>query len=229
EQVFVFQAEDGIRDFHVTGVQTCALPIFYTTSANVDEWQAWGPKSSKNWQQSGVLLYQNSGVYNAYKRYFDDAMWPHVEDSTSDGFRATMDTLHHSGSGLNYPEDADGISAYFYPVHPDDVWDSTLNPIIGLFDRINHDATVTEPFVKMNVYELLFHNAGYTQFGARYMQELADMATVHGIDLSDASTTNARLVVNTDDDDGNDYQPIASNRLSLGQPTHCKNYLFSFR
>src|SRR5690606_39771191 len=24
---FVFQAEDGVRDFHVTGVQTCALPI----------------------------------------------------------------------------------------------------------------------------------------------------------------------------------------------------------
>src|SRR5437870_11988090 len=28
---FFFQAEDGIRDGHVTGVQTCALPIF--------EWQ----------------------------------------------------------------------------------------------------------------------------------------------------------------------------------------------
>src|SRR5690606_39656150 len=26
-RVFFFQAEDGIRDFHVTGVQTCALPI----------------------------------------------------------------------------------------------------------------------------------------------------------------------------------------------------------
>src|SRR5690606_39793616 len=24
---FFFQAEDGIRDFHVSGVQTCALPI----------------------------------------------------------------------------------------------------------------------------------------------------------------------------------------------------------
>src|SRR5690606_41190601 len=24
---FFFRAEDGIRDFHVTGVQTCALPI----------------------------------------------------------------------------------------------------------------------------------------------------------------------------------------------------------
>src|SRR5690606_39293268 len=26
-QDFFFQAEDGIRDFHVNGVQTCALPI----------------------------------------------------------------------------------------------------------------------------------------------------------------------------------------------------------
>src|SRR5690606_614752 len=28
-----FQAEDGIRDFHVTGVQTCALPILLTLTA----------------------------------------------------------------------------------------------------------------------------------------------------------------------------------------------------
>src|SRR5690606_40141345 len=27
--IFFFQAEDGIRDFHVTGVQTCALPIYF--------------------------------------------------------------------------------------------------------------------------------------------------------------------------------------------------------
>src|SRR5256885_12254596 len=26
--LFLFQAEDGIRDYKVTGVQTCALPIF---------------------------------------------------------------------------------------------------------------------------------------------------------------------------------------------------------
>ena len=25
--IFFFQAEDGIRDYKVTGVQTCALPI----------------------------------------------------------------------------------------------------------------------------------------------------------------------------------------------------------
>src|SRR5699024_10060110 len=31
--VFFFQAEDGIRDRNVTGVQTCALPIFLALSA----------------------------------------------------------------------------------------------------------------------------------------------------------------------------------------------------
>src|SRR3989440_5986234 len=30
---FFFQAEDGIRDLIVTGVQTCALPIFVVTHA----------------------------------------------------------------------------------------------------------------------------------------------------------------------------------------------------
>src|SRR5205807_6431475 len=30
---FFFQAEDGIRDYKVTGVQTCALPIFIARSA----------------------------------------------------------------------------------------------------------------------------------------------------------------------------------------------------
>src|SRR5439155_15200612 len=31
---FFFQAEDGIRDGHVTGVQTCALPILEPASPN---------------------------------------------------------------------------------------------------------------------------------------------------------------------------------------------------
>src|SRR5690349_24673501 len=30
---FFFQAEDGIRDLYVTGVQTCALPIFAVAAA----------------------------------------------------------------------------------------------------------------------------------------------------------------------------------------------------
>src|SRR6266699_6187736 len=35
---FFFQAEDGIRDADVTGVQTCALPIFFGLGAYVSAW-----------------------------------------------------------------------------------------------------------------------------------------------------------------------------------------------
>src|SRR3989475_11856771 len=34
---FFFQAEDGIRDLTVTGVQTCALPIFIKTAVSAIE------------------------------------------------------------------------------------------------------------------------------------------------------------------------------------------------
>src|ERR1022692_2313909 len=34
---FFFQAEDGIRDYKVTGVQTCALPIWHGRSAGTRE------------------------------------------------------------------------------------------------------------------------------------------------------------------------------------------------
>src|SRR5438046_8395239 len=35
---FFFQAEDGIRDWSVTGVQTCALPIFISPPRWRNEW-----------------------------------------------------------------------------------------------------------------------------------------------------------------------------------------------
>src|SRR6266508_202741 len=38
--VFFFQAEDGIRDGHVTGVQTCALPILHAVVSSRPHRQA---------------------------------------------------------------------------------------------------------------------------------------------------------------------------------------------
>src|SRR5690606_40683947 len=37
-----FQAEDGIRDFHVTGVQTCALPILGPAFGDVEPESTFG-------------------------------------------------------------------------------------------------------------------------------------------------------------------------------------------
>src|SRR5690606_39558612 len=38
---FFFQAEDGIRDFHVTGVQTCALPISSEPVVSESQYGGW--------------------------------------------------------------------------------------------------------------------------------------------------------------------------------------------
>src|SRR5206468_10202330 len=52
-QIFFFQAEDGIRDLIVTGVQTCALPILQCDDpASSNAWTAsesnTPPKSKRN-------------------------------------------------------------------------------------------------------------------------------------------------------------------------------------
>src|SRR5690606_40048709 len=51
--VFFFQAEDGIRDFHVTGVQTCALPISRTARA---------PRSASTPEVAAKRVWQISSV-----------------------------------------------------------------------------------------------------------------------------------------------------------------------
>src|SRR5207253_8001286 len=47
--VFFFQAEDGIRDGHVTGVQTCALPIWASAAA------ASGSEESRAASRSAII------------------------------------------------------------------------------------------------------------------------------------------------------------------------------
>src|SRR5688572_32274375 len=56
---FFFQAEDGIRDLTVTGVQTCALPIYlsYTVQAN-------GDLNTTNWTVIGSAPAGGSGVFS---------------------------------------------------------------------------------------------------------------------------------------------------------------------
>src|SRR2546429_5046960 len=60
-QVFFFQAEDGIRDVAVTGVQTCALPISVFTRRSLgilwsqsdfvgDSGRKWRKERSKHWR-----------------------------------------------------------------------------------------------------------------------------------------------------------------------------------
>src|SRR5690606_40306779 len=71
-----FQAEDGIRDFHVTGVQTCALPIF----------RLWTLPDGKIWRPTNTVRTNGAGTYQfpslAAGRYLIDARLPNGVDGT---------------------------------------------------------------------------------------------------------------------------------------------------
>src|SRR5205807_4495194 len=61
EFVFFFQAEDGIRDYKVTGVQTCALPISFEVEgfevrALAEGLDALGALASEKWKPDVMVL-----------------------------------------------------------------------------------------------------------------------------------------------------------------------------
>src|SRR5215510_4042335 len=62
---FFFQEEDGIRDGHVTGVQTCALPIsadYETSWPGVWEYASVRDlgKAAKDWPQIDFVIYHSA-------------------------------------------------------------------------------------------------------------------------------------------------------------------------
>src|SRR6266446_5072713 len=68
---FFFQAEDGIRDYKVTGVQTCALPIFGRWSVNWDYFATSGVNNPplhalQNGNGAPDGVYASAGVFPRY-------------------------------------------------------------------------------------------------------------------------------------------------------------------
>src|SRR5438034_9973198 len=53
---FFFRAEDGIRDHCVTGVQTCALPIFLRGTPNEDQTYSVNPSEGRERLLEGMDL-----------------------------------------------------------------------------------------------------------------------------------------------------------------------------
>src|SRR5699024_11539471 len=72
---FFFQAEDGIRDRNVTGVQTCALPIFIETIENRDNDKVFIQAAiiTERQTQKGILIgKQGSMLKNIGKKARED-------------------------------------------------------------------------------------------------------------------------------------------------------------
>src|SRR5437879_10727732 len=67
---FFFQAEDGIRDTSVTGVQTCALPISKSTQSAVVTAGAGTEERAAGGVRYGGKVGDNS-YFRAYTKYFN--------------------------------------------------------------------------------------------------------------------------------------------------------------
>src|SRR5699024_7321287 len=63
--IFFFQAEDGIRDRNVTGVQTCALPIL---------WDELNSRSTGDGKLLGQTMYFGSQTSDIFCRIYDKAL-----------------------------------------------------------------------------------------------------------------------------------------------------------
>src|SRR5256885_11210479 len=75
---FFFQAEDGIRDYKVTGVQTCALPIFesgllWSLAAAFLSLEQWGTgRTATGYMGAAGLILVSSIVENSYQLAYHD-------------------------------------------------------------------------------------------------------------------------------------------------------------
>src|SRR5216683_5977224 len=76
---FFFQAEDGIRDLIVTGVQTCALPI----SLRLDMQCALAQAGARDWSETGRGPAGETGTIAAAPQAWGDVVLARKETPTS--------------------------------------------------------------------------------------------------------------------------------------------------
>src|SRR5437870_13037816 len=103
---FFFQAEDGIRDGHVTGVQTCALPIFTPVLKNC-QFLDGNPDEG---------TYHGYGIQNFLEidpRFASGRQRPaqelrrFVDDAHAKGIDVIFDIVpNHTGDVSTYPSDS---------------------------------------------------------------------------------------------------------------------------
>src|SRR2546428_11032360 len=100
--VFFFQAEDGIRDLIVTGVQTCALPIFLKDSFFKVAKKDFQPRVGFAWGLNGsgkTVLRAGFGIFN-------DHILPYSYGNFATGyppFFSTLSDLRDANTAFSNP------------------------------------------------------------------------------------------------------------------------------
>src|SRR3712207_6427073 len=134
--LFFFQAEDGIRDIGVTGVQTCALPIYAWSKRGVRARcsvpRNWGPNvtllSSMTREGMGPsLTVEGATTRGVFEAYVEQVLGP----ALLEGQVVVMDNLSaHKGPRVRRPIEERGCELLYLPPYSPD-----LNPIEEAFSK----------------------------------------------------------------------------------------------
>src|SRR5688500_14810621 len=121
--LFFFQAEDGIRDYKVTGVQTCALPIFGGGAMSLNPAS---PKKGRSYIDQKNLSWRpgdngKTGKYQDGAGIADDTMIPEILDT----FPSPMPILYlRARKGQQPPKNTSGATI------PVSSWTADTNYIV---------------------------------------------------------------------------------------------------
>src|SRR5205809_7304817 len=102
QMFFFFQAEDGIRDVAVTGVQTCALPIYLISGGDA----ATTPALTTIVSLDPIYFYfdMSEGDYLAYQRATAAGMLNEARETTRSEERRVGKECRCGGGGEQYKE-----------------------------------------------------------------------------------------------------------------------------
>src|SRR6266513_3234823 len=111
---FFFQAEDGIRDRNVTGVQTCALPILEGLKVIELGQLIAGPFAGKFFAEFGAEVIkieppEGDPLRNWRKVHQGTSLWWHVQNRNKKSVTVNLRTAEGQGIVRRLAKDADVV------------------------------------------------------------------------------------------------------------------------
>ena len=232
------QREDGSTARHSTFVGTANVDYFGKDDGKSNSF------SKLKYLQSAILVRENRGLFDAYKRYHDvllrHTVTPDRVDTSgsASGAGATRQRAFWTemrGNNINWVSGDGKMQAFFYPVpNPNQLWDVRTNAVAKFVDRMAADPTTNTRYVKINMYHM--------KYGTGIVKPLID--TLAGIPVSkrhirivykkdSSGETESKLraagfQAGSKSSGGGDFQFNDSSGKFSDYKTHAKNYQFVY-
>ena len=145
----------------------------FVTTANVDyfgndKYEKRAPSSNPTfpkagYAQSGILVSNETGLFDAYRRYFE-IVWDHTLPASQVGGVQACNgpercRLHLykdamiANADINYVSPDGKVQAFFYPV-PGQIWNASTNAVAKVTEQMRNDDVNPSRYLKIGMYHL---------------------------------------------------------------------------